>query len=312
MASTELAQTTWLAKLKFLQRLRTLRGQQLLAAYLVMLPLVVSYGLFFVYPFMRAIYMSMTDYRLIAKEKPFIGLQNYQELFANPKWWKSVANTAEYTVLAVPAVLVLGLVIALLLNNIGRGRGFYRAIYFAPVITSGVAVAILWRYMMNPQIGLLNAILRGLGLPGSKWNLGATTVIPSIAMVAVWQSVGYHMILFLAGLQGIPPHFYDAAKVDGANRWQCFRHITLPLLQHTLLFEIVTSVIGSFQIFTMAALLGGQVPRAGGSVIVTFIYGWGLTMGYMGFASAGALVLFIVILIFSLVQLRMGRVRWQY
>jgi ABC-type sugar transport systems, permease components len=255
----------------------------------------------------------MMYYQIGAPSKYFIGLENYKQLVTDPEFLISLKNTFIYVATYVPAVILLSLILALLLNTIHRGAGIYRAIYFAPVMTAGVAVAIIWRFVLHPSLGPANQVLRALGLPPSDWLVGASTAMPSMVLVSVWQSMGFQTILFLAGLKGIPQHFYDAAKIDGAGRWQCFRHITWPLLQHTTLFVTITTIIGSFQIFTLAYLFG-RMGGPGNSllVVVSYIQHEVMSRGNLGYASAIAVVLFVIILFFTVMQLKVGRVRWQY
>jgi ABC-type sugar transport system permease subunit len=293
------------------KRFRTLHVQKMIVAYAVVIPAAAYYILFFVYPLFRAVYFSFTNYRMISAPKAFVGLLNYQQLFNDDKWITALKHTFEYTALYVPSVFVLALIMALVINQLTFGRGFFRAVYFAPVMTAGVAVAIIFRYVLHPSLGLGNEVLRIFGLPPSQWYLTPGDAMPTLVLISGWESIGYQMILLLAGLQNIPAHFYDAAKVDGAGIWQRFRYITMPLLQPTLLFVIVTTVIGAFQQFTDAYLFAGA-PRQGMSVALTYIYGYGITEGYLGFASAAAIVLFVIIMIFTLIQLRLMRVRWEY
>jgi multiple sugar transport system permease protein len=257
--------------------------------------------------------MSFQDYKLMALSKPFIGLENYRTAFRDGDFAIALKNTLQYVAMVVPALFVLSLLEALAINLIKRGKALYRAIYFAPVMTGSVAVALVWRYVMHPSYGLANLALRAVGLPPSRWIIGAETAMPSLAMIAIWQSMGYQMILFLAGLQSVPVHLYDAAKIDGAGIWQRFWHITWPLLRPTVTFVLVTSVIGSFQVFDLAYVFGYQGgPQKSLLVLVIYMRDWALELQEVGYASAMAFILFGIIFVFTAIQLRLTRVRWEY
>jgi multiple sugar transport system permease protein len=297
----------------FARRPLTVRTRQVLIGYLFVLPAVVFFLIFLIYPLVRGLVMSLQEYYIGAPSKPFIGLANYGRVAADPDFWTALQNTFEYTATYVPAVIGVSLLLALLLNAIHKGAAIYRAIYFAPVMTAGVAVAIIWRYVMHPSLGLANGVLRALGLPPSDWLVGASTAMPSMVLVSVWESMGFQVILFLAGLQSIPPHLYDAARIDGAGRWQSFRYITWPLLHHTTLFVTVTTIINSFQIFTLAFMFG----RLGGPgksllVMVAYIQHWVMGRGNAGYGAAMAFVLFAIIMLFTVLQLLLLKARWEY
>ena len=298
---------------KFAYSSLPLRTQQLLTAYLFVLPAIVFFLIFLVYPLVRGLAMSLQNYHIAAADKPFVGLENYRKLFSDPDFSTSVFATFRFTVMYVPTVIVIALALAVMLNMIRRGAALYRAIYFAPVMTAGVAVALIWRYVMHPSLGSANLLLESVGLPPLEWFVSASTAMPSLVLVSVWQSMGLQTILFLAGLQGIPQHFYDAAKIDGAGQWQSFRHITLPLLQHTTLFVTVTTIIGSFQVFTLAFLFGRD-GGPGKSILVMVVYIQHTIMGRgnAGYAAAMAFILFTIIMIFTLAQLILLRARWEY
>ncbi|MGD8751727.1 MAG: sugar ABC transporter permease [Anaerolineales bacterium] len=298
-------------KLTVRERLATLRAQKMIMAYAVVIPAALFYLTFFLYPVIRAFFLSFTNYRMMSSAREVVGLNNYVRLFSDPKWKLALGHTFQYTAMAVPTVIILAMILALLVNQVTVGRGIYRAIYFAPVMTAGVAIAIIFRYLLHPSLGVGNQVLRLVGLPPYQWYLNPGNAMPTLVLITTFESVGYSMIILLAGLQNIPQHFYDAAKVDGAGAWQRFLFVTIPLLQPTLLFVFVTSVIGAFQVFT-AAYLFSAAPRNAMSVALTYVYRWGIHEGYLGYASAAAVVLFGIIMIFTLVQLRLLRVRWEY
>jgi ABC-type sugar transport system permease subunit len=298
-------------KLTLRERLGTLHAQKMMMAYGIVIPAALFYLIFFLYPVIRAFFLSFTNYRMMSGDRSFVAFQNYERLFGDEKWGLALNHTFQYTAMSVPAVIILAMILALLVNQIKAGKAIYRGIYFAPVMTAGVAMAIIFRYTLHPSLGIGNQILRFFGLPPYQWYLNPGNAMPTLVLITVFEGVGYQMIILLAGLQNIPAHFYDAAKVDGAGIWQRFRFITIPLLQPTLLFVFVTSVIGSFQVFTTAYLFGAA-PRNGMSVALTYIYRWGIREGYLGYASSAAIILFGIIMIFTLIQLRLLRVRWEY
>jgi multiple sugar transport system permease protein len=278
-----------------------------------LLPIVCYYLVFNLYPIGLAVYMSFHDWQLNALTKPFNGLENYIRLASDLDFGLALRNTAQYIVMYVPALFVVSLAGALALNTIRRGRSVYRAIYFAPVMTAGIVVALIWKYILHPSYGLANAMLNTVGLPSLPWLVQAKTAMPSLVMIAVWESMGYQIVLFLAGLQSIPAHLYDSAKIDGASIWQRFRYITWPLLRPTVTFVLVTVVIGAFQMFTLAYAFGYYGgPSSSLLVAVMYIRHQMLTIGNVGYASAMALVLFAIISVVTVIQLRLTRVRWRY
>ena len=283
-----------------------------LTGYAFISPWLIALVVFIGYPFLAAFYFSFCDYPPL-KEPVFIGLENYRTAFGDVDFIIALKNTFKYVVMVIPALFVVSLVEALAINTIRWGRAVYRTIYFAPVMTGAVAVALIWRYIMHPGIGLANVVLRALGLPPSQWFIHPETAMLSLVIVAIWQSMGYQMILFLAGLQSIPAHLYDAAKIDGAGIWQRFWHITWPLLQPTVGVVLITSIIGAFQIFDLGYMFGGfGGPQKSLLFLVIYMRNRALEVGEVGYASAMAFILFGIIFVFTVVQLRLTRVRWEY
>ncbi|MDE0182141.1 MAG: sugar ABC transporter permease [Caldilineaceae bacterium] len=291
----------------------SLRQRRYVVAWTFLAPILLYYLVFALYPIALAVVMSVSDWKLNNPVRPFIGLQNYVKLASDTDFRLALANTVEYTVMYVPGVFVVSLIGAMALNSIRHGRALYRAIYFAPVMTAGIVVALIWKYMLHPSYGLANVVLNAVGLPSQPWLVQAKTAMASLVMIAVWESMGYQMVLFLAGLQGIPLHLYDSAKIDGANIWQRFVHITWPLLRPTVTFVLVVTVIGAFQMFTLAYAFG-YYGGPGDSLLVAVMYirHQMLTLGNVGYAAAMALVLFAIISIVTIIQLRMTRTRWRY
>ena len=235
----------------------------------------------------------------------FNGFKNFQTAVSDPLVWQSLRITTEYAVVAVPANIVLGLVLAMLLNSGIRGLRFYRTGYFLPYVLSGVAVALLWRWVFTNQFGLANLLLSYVGIQGPNWLGTDTWALPSLIIMSIW-SVGGGMIIYLAGLQGIPTEFYEAAEVDGASWWQRILHITLPLVTPALFFQLVIGLIQALQLFTQPFVLTGGGPYNSTLFIVLYLYQSAFQYFQMGYASVLAWILFFYILILTLLIFRSG------
>ncbi len=252
----------------------------------------------------------------------WVGLENYRKLFTDdPIFLKSIQVTLSYMLMVMPAVVVLGLFLAVLVNAVKNVtmRGFLTASYFMAYVVPLVAVAIVWRYMFEPsRIGLFNAFLSRLGLGTVRWLMDATTALPSLSIVSIWNFTGYVLIIYLAGLQTIPDVFYEAARIDGANRWTLFRHITLPLLAPSILFAIVISTLHTLMMFTEAYVMTAQLGQLPGgplratTTLVLLIYQTAFNFQKEGYASAIAVILFIIIVAITFIQFRVIRTRFEY
>jgi multiple sugar transport system permease protein len=278
--------------------------------YLFIAPWLIGFVFLVSGPMVASLLMSFTEWDLLSSPR-WIGLANFEALLSDPLVGKSLYNTAFFTFFSVPLNLAAALGAALLLNLNLRGRSVFRTAFYLPAIMPAVANAILWFWILNPEVGLANLLLRRVGLPELRWLEDPTTAKPAFILMTMW-SIGNAMVIFLAGLQGVPQSLYDAALVDGAGTWQRFRAVTLPMLSPVILFNLVLGVIGSFQIFTSAFLLtqdGG--PEQSTLFSVLYLYRLGFEQFRMGYASAYAWLLFLVILVFSLLQLGMSR-RWVY
>ncbi|GCE04462.1 carbohydrate ABC transporter permease [Dictyobacter aurantiacus] len=239
----------------------------------------------------------------------FVGFQNYIDQFNSPDLHIALWNTLYYTILTVPGGLILALLAALGLNNV-RGKTVYRVIYFMPVVTSSVAVAVIWGWLLNSDFGLINVLLKDwFHIHGPGWITDSRFVLPSIALLSIWSSLGFNMIIFLAGLQGIPATYAEAARIDGANRLQLFFGVTLPMLTPTLFFTTVLSVISSFQVFDQAFVLTGGGPGKDSYTIVYHMYHLAFEQNQFGEASSAAVILFAILLVLTLLQLGFQR-RW--
>jgi multiple sugar transport system permease protein len=243
-------------------------------------------------------------------ENKFIGLGNFTKLASDTLFHKSLLVTSAYTLFVVPLSLVLGLVIALGLNQNLALRSFWRTLYYLPSVVSGLAIAILWSWVFNPEIGLLNQTLRLVGLEGPRWLYSEQWALPALIIMGLWSS-GANMLLYLGGLQSIPTVLYEAARIDGANNWQCFWKITLPMLSPTIFFNLVMNVIGSFQVFTQALIMTNGGPNFATLTLVLYLYRKGFEQLQFGYASALAWVLFMIILGFTLLVFRSSSL-WVY
>jgi multiple sugar transport system permease protein len=278
------------------------RHNQAVFAYIFMAPILLHLLIFVAFPLVYSLWLSLQEASGFVGDAHFVGLANYHTLLTSGEFWRVVAQTAYFVVGSVPIRMALGLAIALLLDQQIRGRSFYRLMFFSPYVTSMVAVSVIWVWIFDPTWGLLNYVLSFFRLPQLQWLADPNQAMPAIIIVAIWKSVGFAMLIYLAGLQGIPSHYYEAAKVDGANRWARFRLITFPLLLPTTFFLLVTEIIGSSQVFDVVFVMTGGGPIQATRVIVFYLYQYAFQFFKLGFASAVAWVLFGFILVITLGQ----------
>lgn len=279
------------------------------AGYLFLLPNILGFLLFSLVPVVATLAISTLNWDLI-RPPIFTGVDNYVTLLTNDQIFRQVlVNTVYFVAGVVPLSIVLSLMLALAMNSGLRGISIFRAIFFIPVITSSVAVAMLWRWLYNTDYGLINTGLAAIGLPYIPWLSSTEWAMPAVIIMAVWKNLGYNMVIYLAGLQGISPSLYEAAALDGAGGWARFRDITIPMLGPTTFFILVISIINSFQVFDLAFILTQGGPGIATNTIVMYIYNQGFQFFQMGYAAAIAWVLFIAIFIITLVQMRLQR-RW--
>ena len=255
-------------------------------------------------PLAAAGWLSFHRWSLVDIAKPFIGLDNYLTLLKDSEWWRALFNTAVYT-MHVPVAMALSLAVALMVHRRIRGIAYIRAIFFLPTITSLVAIAMVWQWMLDSEFGIVNRILGVFGIEAIPWLSSTSTAMPGLMLMAVWLVVGYQMVLFLAGLSAIPESLYDAARIDGANAWQRFVNVTLPGLKHTIFFVFVTSVIGSFQVFGAVFVMTQGGPLHSTDVAVFHIYLEAWEFLRFGKASAMSWVLFAVIFAVTMVQFKL-------
>lgn len=268
---------------------------------------------FVILPVLWAFQLSFTKWEARSTGQAFVGLQNYIDLFGGEDLWVAIRNTIYFTVMKIPLDIAISLGIALILNQKLRGIGLFRTAYFLPVITSVVAVSAIWRVIYNPSFGLANSFLQMLNLPPRRWLTDPALALPSVTLVALWKGLGYNIVIFLAGLQGISRVYYEAAKIDGANRWQRFRNVTWPLLSPVTFFVLVIGIINSFKVFSQIHVLtpdGG--PLNSTTVLVFYLYELAFQEFKFGKAAAVAFILFAIVLTITIIQRRIIEPRVHY
>ncbi len=284
--------------------------RQNLIGYLFFSPWLVGLLLFNILPIGAAIYYSFTKYSVLQSPE-WIGLGNYHEMFfVDELFWKAVYNTLYFALFSVPLSLMLALALALLLNYRVPGIAFFRTTFFLPSIVPVVAASVVWAWMLHPEYGLINDMLAKVGLPGPPWLTSEVWSKPSFILMSLW-GIGPTAIIFLAGLQDIPQHLYEAAEIDGANLFQRARHVTLPLVTPTIFFNLVIGVIGALQIFTQVYVISEGGPLWSTLFFVFYLYRQGFQYFNMGYASALALILFAITLVFTAILMVSSR-RWVY
>jgi multiple sugar transport system permease protein len=276
------------------------------SAYFFLSPWFIIFAVFTLYSLAFSFYLSFHKWNVLEAAKPFVGLDNYIRLFHDPKFYQALWNTLLFTGFGVPLGLVAGLLIALLLNTKVKAQGLFRTLFYIPVITPLVVSSVIWKWIYQGDYGLLNYYLLRFGLIKEKllWLADPNLAMPALIIMGVWMGTGGTMILYLAGLQSIPEELYDAAKVDGASGLQQLLFVTVPLLAPTTFFILVTSVIGSFQSFAHIYIMTGGGPLRRTTVIGYYLYEKGFRHFEMGYAAAMAYVLFAIILVFTLIQMK--------
>jgi ABC-type sugar transport system permease subunit len=275
-------------------------------------PFVILFGIFLAFPILASFLLSFTSFGLRDLANPigatFVGLKNYIDLLGDAKFWTSLFNTFYFVVVGVPVTLALGLLIANALNRgVTRFRTAFRVGYYLPVITSIVAIAVVWRFLLNPDVGLVNMLLGAVGINGPAWLADPVLAMPSIIAMAVWRNLGFAMVVFLAGLQAIPASLYEAASIDGAGRWQAFRFVTIPMLRPTILFMTVITTIGYLQLFEEPFVMTKGGPLDKTLSVTMYMYQQGFTFFHQGYASALAYILFIIVATIAFLQFKFLR-----
>ncbi len=267
-------------------------------------PNLLLFTIFTYWPLLYNVYLSFVRWNFLRPQKPFVWFDNYRSVFSSALFWEIVLNTLTFTVWSVGLTLVLGLALALLLNQPLRQRNAARAVLFSPVVMSGAVVAVVWSYIFDPRYGLIDQLLGLVGLNSPNW-LGTTAwAMPAVIIVYVWKNLGYAVVIYLAGLQGIPRELYDAALVDGAGPWARFRHVTLPGLSPVAFFLSVTSILATFQAFDIIKVLTDGGPVNATTTLVFYLYELGFVTYDAGKAGVIAVVLFLIMLVLTLIQLR--------
>ncbi len=278
-----------------------------ISALLFLSPTLVIVSVFIFFPIVFSFYLSFHEWNMFGGSREFVGLANYARLLGSGEFWQVFGTTTVYTIATVPLNMAIALAAAIFLERKLRGKKFLRAALFTPVIISWVAAAVIWRWVFHPNIGLLNHALELLGIPAVNWVNDPTAALFSMIIVGVWKTFGINMILFSAGLAGIPNHYYEAAEIDGAGPIAKFWRITVPLLSPTTLFILVLSIIGSFQVFDLVWVLTHGGPLGSTKVIVFYLYEQAFQFFNMGYASAIAYVLFALLFVVTMLQFRYFR-----
>lgn len=276
-----------------------------LDGWLFILPWFLGFIIFTAGPMVASALISFMNWEILTPPK-WVGVANYRQMVADSIFWLALYNTAYYTLLGVPLYLLASLLMALLLNLPLRGIPVYRTLFFLPSLTPAVANALLWVWIFSPDFGLANYFLRSVGLPPQKWLFDVNLAKPSLILMGLW-GIGSQMVIFLAGLQGIPQALYEAASIDGANSWRRFWSITLPMLSPTIFFNLVIGIIGSFQVFTTAYIATQGGPQNATLFYVLYLWRNGFDYFKMGYASALAWVLLVIVLLLTLLQFRLAR-----
>ena len=273
-------------------------------AWASLLPALLFFGLFVGFPFGYSFYLSFHEWNMMAEKPTWVGFANYVDLMRDEEFAKSLIQTALFTAGITACIVVFSLAMALLVDQKLRWIKVYRAIFYLPAVTSLVAIGIVWVWMFDPQWGLINQMLRGIGVEGPLWLADTRMALVALIMTATWRNVGYFATIFLAGLQGIDNMYYESARMDGAGRWATFRRITLPMLKPTILFVVVMSVILSFQVFALVYVMTSGGPAGSTSVLVFYLYQQAFTYFRMGYASAVGYILFVIIFILTVLQFK--------
>lgn len=281
-----------------------------IAGYTMILPLVLGLGVFYFYPIFRVFYDSFHVVGAFNKSK-WVGIQNYVTMFQDETMWQALFNTFRYVIVIVPAVIILALILAVFLNMKIKGKAFFRVVYFIPAITMSAAVAMIWRWMFNGDYGLINYILNLFGMESVQFLSNPNLAWISICVVTIWSNVGYNMIILLAGIQGISKSYYEAASMDGAGSIRQFFTITLPLITPTLFFVLVTTLIGTFQIFDTIYMMISKtgIAMTASESMVVYFYKNAFEFSKKGYASALAVFLFVIIMVITAVQMKLQK-KW--
>jgi multiple sugar transport system permease protein len=295
-------------------RVSPLKRRETLAALAFISPWFIGFLIFTAGPMVVSLGLSLTNYDVLSTPR-FVGLKNYQDLLRDSRFLLGLSNSVYYTLFHVPLTIVVSLSLAMLLSQVGRAAGFFRTVFYLPSITPAVAVGVLWLWILNPRVGIVNQLLGMFGISGPGWTTDPNWIKPGIVLMSLW-SVGGTIIIFLAALRNVPPELYEAASIDGASGWQRFRHITVPMISGTIFFILIVQTIGSLQIFAevYTMFFGNQESSAASSAGLfynIYLFRQAFEFLKMGYASAMAWILFVIILILTAIQIRFSQ-RWVY
>ena len=289
-------------------KIRNQKRRDALVVLSFLMPNLIGFLVFTLIPVFATAFLSFTKWDLLG-EIQLVGLDNYARLLSSKRFGQAMANTLYYTVGTVSLSIFLALCLSVLMNRKIRGIYLYRTIYYLPVVSSGVAIALLWKFIYADNVGLLATVFRMLGLESPKWITSTRWSMTSIIIMSIWKGLGGIIVLLLAGLQGISPSYYEAARIDGANGRQQFFRITVPMITPTLFFQVVMSIIGSFQVFEQTAILTEGGPGFSSTSIVYYIYTAGFQDLKFGYACAMSMILFLIILVVTVLQW-IGQRKW--
>ena len=281
-----------------------------IAAYILIAPVTIGLLVFYIWPFIQNFWFSFNDVNKF-NMSTFVGLENYKEMLGDKEVWRTFGNTLKYVIVTVPLGLFLSILLAALLNAKIRGKSIYRTLYFLPSVTMSAAVAMVWKWMYNEQMGILNSAIRAVGGKGHNWMTDSHTALFGIMIVGLWMTVGYNMIILLAGMQGISKSYYEAAQIDGAGPIQLFFKVTIPLLTPTIFFVMITSIISGFQVFDVIYMMIGKTnpAYANTQTVVMLFYRQAFDYGYKGYAAAISILIFAVIMLVTVIQM-IGQKKW--
>ncbi len=295
---------------------RKKQGKGLLVASPFLLPSLIGLLIFSLLPLIISGLISLTDWNGLDRltdpdflQDHFVGLANYKSILTTQEFWNTLGNTMEYIVLYIPLMLAASLLVAYLLSRPHRGIGAFRVIYYIPVLTSWVAASLIWKSVLAPQYGAMNGILEWFGIQGPGWLLDEAWAMPAIVLVSVWKDMGFFGLILLSGIVGINKTYYEAAEIDGAGGWTKFTRITLPLLTPSIFYVVIVAMINGFQLFPQVMIMTGGGPNGATQVMVERIYQYGFRYYRMGYAAAFSWILFVIIMVFTAIQMK-GQERW--
>lgn len=288
----------------------------ILTALPFLMPSLIGMFIFSLLPLLVSAFISLTDWNGLDQllspaflKDHFIGLDNYKNIFSSQEFWRALGNTVKYIVMYIPLMLSFSLLAANLLSRPKRFVGVFRVIYYIPVLTSWVAASLIWRSVLSPQYGALNNVLAIFGIHGPGWLLDERWAMPAIVLVSVWKDIGFFGLILLSGIVGINKSYYEAASIDGANGWTKFIKITLPLLSPSIFYVLIISLINAFQLFPQIMIMTDGGPNGATQVMVERIYKYGFRYYRMGYASALSWILFAIVMVFTIIQMK-GQERW--